>query len=57
MSSRRQLHLGAFMRPASIPYRRLALSRRVAGYEFQFRAYQGIDPKAGTREIRRFFYG
>jgi len=38
-------------------YRRLALSRGVAGYEFQFRAYQGIDPKTRTREIRRLFHG
>ena len=38
-------------------YRRLAISRGMAGHEFQFRTYQGIDPKTGTREVRRVFHG
>ena len=35
----------------------MALSRRVAGHEFQSRAYQRSHPKAGTGEIRRLLHG
>ncbi len=39
------------------PHRRLALSRRVAGRQFQFRAYQAADPETGGRQIRRLLHG
>src|SRR4029077_6543117 len=51
-ASSRRLHAAG-----QYSYRRLAISRGVAGYEFQFRAHQGIDPETGTREIRRLFHG
>ena len=38
-------------------YRRVALSRRMAGRQFQFRAYQAADPETRGRKIRRLFHG
>ena len=38
-------------------HRRVALSRRMAGRQFQFRAYQAADPETGGRKIRRLLHG
>ena len=57
MAPSRQLRLGAFMRPASHPYRRLALSRRLPGREFQLRAHQALRADAGARQVRRLLHG
>src|SRR3979490_1488342 len=38
-------------------YRRVALSRRLAGRQFQFCAYQASDPETRSRKIRRFLHG
>src|SRR2546423_14004506 len=35
------------------PHRRVALSRGLAGRQFQFSAYQKTDPEAGGRQVRR----
>ena len=39
------------------PYRRVALSRRMAGHEFQHRAYALLHPGAGAREVRCLLHG
>ena len=39
------------------PHRRLALSRRLAGHEFQLRAYEALHSDAGAREVRRLLHG
>ena len=39
------------------PHRRVALSRRLAGRQFQFPAYQAADPEAGGRQVRRLLHG
>ena len=39
------------------PHRRLALSRRLAGHEFQLRAHQGGHPEARSGEVRRLLHG
>src|SRR5216683_2131074 len=36
---------------------RVALSRRLAGRQFQLSAYQGADPKARSRQVRRLLHG
>ncbi len=38
-------------------YRRVALSRSLAGRQFQFPAYQEADPETGSRQIRRLLHG
>jgi hypothetical protein len=38
-------------------YRRVALSRRMAGCQFQFRPYQATDPETRGRKIRRILHG
>src|ERR1700693_5813338 len=38
-------------------YRRVALSRRMAGRQFQFRAHQASDPETRSRKIRRLLHG
>ena len=38
-------------------HRRVALSRRLAGRQFQFRAYQATDPEARGRKVRRLLHG
>ena len=57
MAPSRQLRLGAFMRPASHPHRRLALSRRLPGRQFQLRAPQTLRADAGARQVRRLLHG
>src|SRR4051794_10290626 len=39
------------------PHRCVALSRRMAGRQFQFRASKTSDPEIGERKIRRFLHG
>src|SRR4051794_30974767 len=43
--------------PCQHSHRRLALSRRLAGCQLQFRAYQATDPEARSRKIRRLLHG
>ncbi len=38
-------------------HRRVALSRRLAGRQFQFPAYQAADPEARSRQVRRLLHG
>src|SRR5216683_1386507 len=38
-------------------HRRVALSRGLAGRQFQLSAYQGADPQAGGRQVRRLLHG
>src|SRR5262249_10522627 len=39
------------------PHRRVALSGRVAGHEFQLPAYQGMYSEARTRQVRCLLHG
>ena len=38
-------------------HRRVALSRRLAGRQFQFCAYQAADPETRSRQVRRLLHG
>src|SRR5260221_13327107 len=39
------------------PHRCVALSRSLAGRQFQFPTYKKADPEAGSRQIRRLLHG
>src|SRR6266566_7353657 len=43
--------------PGEHPHQRLALSRRVAGHEFQLRAPETLYPGTGARQIRCLLHG
>ncbi|CAA9253329.1 MAG: Nitrilotriacetate monooxygenase component A, partial [uncultured Craurococcus sp.] len=43
--------------PGQHPYRRLALSRRLPGCQFQLRPLQALHPDAGARQVRRLLHG
>ena len=57
MSAPKQLRARRLHAPGQHTYRRLALSRRLSGRQFQLPASEALRADAGAREVRRLLHG